>query len=320
MRLGIVVPCYNEEDVLDETVTRLLALLARLVQARKVAEDSAIWLVDDGSRDRTWPMIARWADRDSRVAGVKLSRNQGHQNALLAGLFTAEGDALVSVDADLQDDLAAIEHMVDEFRGGSDVVYGVRRTRSSDSAFKRGTAQAFYRLMSILGAESIHNHADFRLMSRRAVESLKDFREVNLFLRGIVPLIGLPSAIVHYDRHERFAGESKYPLRRMLSLAWNAITSFSVVPLRAITVLGFVVFVATLVLGFWVIGVRLFTESAVPGWASTVLPIYFIGGIQILCLGIIGEYLGKIYREVKSRPRYFIEKRVGRHAPPLPRP
>jgi glycosyltransferase involved in cell wall biosynthesis len=249
-------------------------------------------------------LIESYVEQGLPVVGVKLSRNRGHQNALLAGLFAADGEAIVSVDADLQDDLGAIEKMFDHFETGCDVVYGVRRRRDSDSFLKRTTAEAFYRLMNWFGAETVFNHADYRLLSRRAVDALKDYREVNLFLRGIVPLIGFRSAIVEYDRVARFAGESKYPLRRMISLSLNAITSFSITPLRIISATGLIVSSASALLGLWVLGVALFTDRTVAGWASTVLPIYFLGGIQLLSLGVIGEYIGKIYMETKARPRF----------------
>jgi len=311
--LAIVVPCYNEQEVLPETVKRLAALLERLAAARKIDGNSRIYLVDDGSRDRTWSLIEDYARQGWPVVGVKLSRNRGHQNALLAGLFAARGDAIVSIDADLQDDVDAIEGMLDKHAGGCDVVYGVRKARTTDTAFKRLTATGFYRLMRLLGAKTIDNHADFRLLSRRAVESLKAFGEVNLYLRGIIPMLGYPSAIVEYDRAERFAGETKYPLRRMLSLALNAITSFSVVPLRLISLLGLLLSLGTMAVSAWVLLVSLHPERVVPGWASTVLPIYFLGGVQLLSLGVIGEYVGKLYLESKARPRYFIERIVGTH-------
>lgn len=308
MNLGIVVPCYNEQAVLPETCARLLSLLEMLRQKGKVSGESKLWFVDDGSQDETWRMLESMARRDGRVKAIKLSRNRGHQNALLAGLLTAEGDVLVSIDADLQDDIAVLEDMLDKFGGGSEIVYGVRKSRNTDSFAKRLTAVAFYRLMHLLGARSIFNHADYRLMSRRAIEALREFREVNLFLRGIVPLIGLNSAVVYYDRHERFAGETKYPLRKMVGLALNAITSFSVTPLRIITAIGFLIFAGSMVTSAWVLWVRIFSDTAVPGWASTVLPMYFLGGIQIPCLGVIGEYLGKLYSETKARPRYIVER------------
>jgi glycosyltransferase involved in cell wall biosynthesis len=309
-RLAIVVPCYNEEEVLPETARRLTLLLQEMMAGESVTADSQIVFVDDGSRDRTWDLIEILASADACIGGIKLSRNRGHQNALLAGLYTCEADILLSVDADLQDDIQVIPEMVQAHAHGAHVVYGVRNNRSSDGLFKRATAQGFYHLLSALGADSIYNHADFRLMSRRAIEALKSFREVNLFLRGLVPLIGFKSAIVYYTRSERFAGESKYPLRKMLALAWDAVTSFSVAPLRFITGLGFLVFLLSAAMGGWTLWVRLFTDHAVPGWASTMLPIYLLGGIQILCIGVIGEYLGKVYQETKSRPRYIIEKCV----------
>jgi glycosyltransferase involved in cell wall biosynthesis len=309
--LAIVIPCYNEEEVLPETRRRVSGLLDGLVATGKISGDSAIYFVDDGSRDRTWPLIEQFASEDRHVSGIKLSRNRGHQNALLAGLFSAEGDAIVSVDADLQDDIGAIGEMVDRFLAGVEIVYGVRRTRDTDSPFKRTTAELFYRLIGALGADSIRNHADYRLMSRRAVENLKQYREVNLYLRGIVPLLGFRSEIVHYDRSLRFAGESKYPLRKMIALALDAITSFSLVPLRLITFIGLAVFVGTMLVSVWALWARFFSGNAIPGWTSVVLPIYFLGGIQIFCIGMLGEYLGKTYAEVKGRPRFVVERTVG---------
>lgn len=310
VRLAIVVPCYNEQEVLPETARRLGVLLDRLSQAGKVRSDSLIYLVDDGSKDATWSLIEQLSAQSDQFAGIKLSRNRGHQNALLAGLFTAEGDVLVSIDADLQDDVDAIESMIDEFHNGAEVVYAVRRHRTTDTFFKRATAVGFYRFMASMGVETIHNHADFRLMSRRAVEALKAFPETNLFLRGMVPLIGYRSAMVHFDRAARLAGESKYPLRKMLALALDAITSFSVVPLRIITLIGFTVFAGAVGVSMWILWLKLFTTQAIPGWASIALPQVFLGGVQILCLGVIGEYLGKIYVETKGRPRYIVEKVV----------
>ena len=311
MKLGIVVPCYNEQEVLQETAKRLLELVCRLRAEHKISGDSKIIFADDGSNDRTWSIIEELSRTTPEIAGIKLSRNRGHQNALIAGLFTADGDALVSIDADLQDDINVIADMVDQYHRGTDIVYGVRKKRENDSFFKRVTAQTFYKVISLLGAESVYNHADYRLMSRRAIESLKQYRESNLYIRGIVPLIGYKSSIIHYDRSERFAGESKYPLKRMIGLALDAVTSFSVVPLRLITLIGFSVFLGTMLISAWIIWIRLFTDRAVPGWASTVLPLYLIGGIQILCIGVLGEYLGKVYSEVKARPRYIIEKTAG---------
>lgn len=311
IRLSIVVPCYNEQEVLPETVSRLKALLCRLIGVGKLTSDSQAVFVDDGSRDHTWSMIEQFATDETLVAGIKLSRNRGHQNALLAGLFTVEGDAVISIDADLQDDVDAIEEMLDQYLSGNEVVYGVRKARDQDTAFKRGSALAFYRLMRGLGTDAVYNHADYRLLSRRAIEALKCYREINLFIRGIVPLIGFRSSIVYYDRNIRFAGESKYPLKKMVEFALDAITSFSVVPLRLITAAGFSVFILSLGMSTWAFWVAVGTDKAVPGWASILLPILFLGGVQILCLGVMGEYLGKIYVEVKARPRYIIESTCG---------
>ncbi len=309
--LGIVVPCFNEQAVLPETARRLLALIERLVAGGRAAAASRVVFVDDGSRDGTWALVESLAAQDARCAGIKLSRNRGHQNALLAGLFTAPGDVLVSIDADLQDDVEAIGEMLERFQGGADIVYGVRRDRGTDTAFKRGSAAAFYRLMRALGAESVDNHADYRLMSRRAVEALRQYPEVNLYLRGIVPTLGYRSECVYYTRAPRLAGESKYPLRRMLALALDAVTSFSTVPLRLITLAGFVIFAGSMAVTLWALWVRFFTPDAVPGWTSIVLPMYFLGGVQILCIGVLGEYLGKAYAETKRRPRFFVEKTIG---------
>jgi len=308
--LSIVVPCYNEQEALPETCRQLLVLRSRLIAAGKIADASRVVFVDDGSRDRTWTMIEEYAASGLPVVGVKLSRNRGHQNALLAGLFAARGDAIVSVDADLQDDIDAIETMVDHYRQGCDVVYGVRSSRDTDTAFKRQTARGFYWLMERLGAQTVRDHADYRLLSRRAVEALREYGETNLYLRGIIPLLGFRSATVQYARLARVAGESKYPLRRMISLALNAVTSFSVVPLRLISAIGILVFLASLIVLAWTLWVALFTDRAIPGWASITLPIYFLGGVQLLALGVIGEYLGKLYVETKRRPRYFIERIV----------
>lgn len=307
-RLAIVVPCYNEEEVLPETNRRLLDLLTRMQAAGSIAADSAIHYVDDGSRDLTWALIESLAAADPRVHGIKLSRNRGHQAALMAGLLTVQGDALVSIDADLQDDVNVIEKMVAEFAGGAEVVYGVRDSRESDTVFKRNTALAYYGLMRKMGVDLVHNHADFRLLGRRAVEALREYGEVNMFLRGIVPMIGYRAATVKYDRAERFAGVSKYPLRKMLTFALEGVTSLSVVPLRLITLLGFLVSVFSFLMILFVIYGTLVMKAVVPGWASSVVPIYFLGGIQLLSMGIIGEYVAKIYLETKQRPRYFIEK------------
>lgn len=306
--LTIVVPCYNEEEVLPETMERLHVVIENLRIKNLVSEHSHIVFVDDGSKDKTWSIIESASQSHGHFQGLKLSRNRGHQNAVLAGLLKSSGDIIITIDADLQDDLDAIEKMVVANSNGADIVYGVRKARNTDTLFKRNTAEAYYKLLALFGVEIIFNHADYRLMSRRAVESLRAYGEKNVFLRGIIPQLGYPTAIVYYNRSERFAGESKYPLGKMLALAWQGITSFSVTPLRMITVLGFLVFSGSFAFTTWAIGIRVFTDNAVPGWASTVVPIYLLGGIQLLCIGVIGEYLGKIYIETKNRPRYFIER------------
>ncbi|MFT5294381.1 MAG: glycosyltransferase involved in cell wall biosynthesis [Colwellia sp.] len=308
VQLSIVIPCYNEEEVLPETVTQMTALVNEMIEEELVSENSAVWFVDDGSKDKTWQMIEEYSHSNSKVKGIKLSRNKGHQNALLAGLETADGDLLVSIDADLQDDITVIRDMVKEYYNGHDVVYGVRKVRTTDTVFKRTTAQGFYTLIQKLGVDVIYNHADFRLMSRRAIEALKEHKEVNLFLRGMIPLIGFSSTNVEYTRTERFAGESKYPLKKMLALAVDGITSFSAYPLRLIAGLGFTIFLFSIFISCWVFYTLVFTDSAIPGWASSVLPMYLLGGIQLLSIGVVGEYVGKIYMESKQRPRYVIEK------------
>ena len=307
--LAVVVPCFNEQAVLPETRRQLETLLGELMAVDRISPDSRIWFVDDGSGDRTWSLISAASEEPQSVCcGLKLSRNRGHQVALLAGLMNAQGDVLVSVDADLQDDLAVIPQMLAQYVAGCDIVYGVRNSRRSDSFFKRFTAEGYYRLLARLGVEVVFNHADYRLMSRRAVEALRAYPESNLFLRGIIPQLGFPASVVKYERHERFAGESKYPLQKMLALAWQGVTSFSAVPLRAITALGVGVSVLSIAMGFWALGVRLFSDSAVPGWASIVIPLFLISGVQLLSLGIIGEYVAKIFLETKRRPLYFLEQ------------
>jgi polyisoprenyl-phosphate glycosyltransferase len=306
----IVVPCYNEQEVLPETAHRLVELMERLIANGKADSSSRIYFVDDGSRDRTWVLIEELALGNTLIHGIKLSRNRGHQNALLAGLMIAESDVVISVDADLQDDLAAIDTMLDAHAQGNDVVYGVRSKRDADTFFKRFTAVSYYRLLRLMGVEVVYNHADYRLLARCVIEALRQYEENNLFLRGIIPTLGFRSTTVLYERHERFAGQSKYPLKKMLSLALDGITSFTPVPLHIITTLGMVVSVASAFLGLWAVAVRLLTDVAIPGWASTVVPIYFLGGLQLLGIGVLGEYLSKIYMEVKRRPRYIIEKRV----------
>lgn len=310
IRLSIVVPCYNEEEVFPETKQRLCGLLDHLQSLGLISGESAIYFVDDGSTDRTWKAIEESAASDSRIHGIKLSRNQGHQNALLAGLLSVDGDAVVSIDADLQDDIRVIDDMVRLFGEGFEIVYGVRKKRSVDTLFKRATATAYYRLLTLFGVDIVYNHADFRLMGRKAIEALRQYTEVNLFLRGIVPLLGFPVSTVFYDRAERFAGTTKYPLKRMISLAIDGITSFSVVPLRFITALGLIVFLLSFGMIGWVVYGYFVLGTTIPGWASSVIPIYFLGGIQLLSIGVVGEYISKIYLETKRRPRFLIEKSI----------
>jgi glycosyltransferase involved in cell wall biosynthesis/putative flippase GtrA len=306
--LAIVIPCYNEEEVLSETNVRLLKLLEDMLASGLIAAESSIYYVDDGSRDKTWDLISGFHRQNPQVHGVKLSRNRGHQNALLAGLFSANGQAVISIDADLQDDIEVIKDMLYRYNEGYEIVYGVRSSRKTDSLFKRTTAQFYYKVLKMMGVELVYNHADYRLMSQRVIECLKDYHEVNLFLRGIIPQLGFKYTTVFYERNERFAGESKYPLRKMLALAADGITSFSVLPLRMITWLGLWVSFGSLLMVVWILVGKYFMQTTIPGWASSVLPIYFIGGIQLLSIGILGEYLAKIYMETKQRPRYFIDE------------
>lgn len=306
-RLTLVVPCHNEEQVLPETAGRLVALLDQLLRETLIVEP-LIFFVDDGSTDGTWGMIERLAAEHANIHGLKLSRNFGQQSAILAGLLTAPGDALISLDADLQDDVAAIGEMVRAYSGGAEVVYGVRRSRTKDSFFKRMTAEGYYRLLQAMGVELIFNHADFRLLSRRVVEELRSCKESNLLLRGLIPQLGFPSSLVYYDRHSRYAGESQYSIKKMVSLALNGITSFTEIPLKAITILGMLISLFSFGLAIWALVIKFFTLAAIPGWASTVIPLYMLGGIQMLCLGVIGQYLAKIYSEVKARPRFIVEK------------
>ena len=309
--LSIVVPCFNEEQVLPSTAQLLLAVLEDLKMKTKISPESFIYFIDDGSGDATWKIIEELHDSNPAVKGLKLAHNAGHQHALLAGMLSLRGkiDCTISADADLQDDISAIEGMIDEYCKGCDIVYGIRKEREHDTLLKKTSALAFYRLMKLMGIDIVYNHADFRLISRRALETLSEFREVNLFLRGIIPLLGFRTAQIYYNRLERSAGVSKYNLRKMLSLAFDGITSFSVVPLRIISVLGLFFSCLSLSLGVWVF-VSYLLGRTVPGWASTVLPIYVIGGIQLLSIGLIGEYLGKIFKEVKARPRYIIEQEL----------
>ena len=307
--LYVVVPCYNEEEVLPETVSRLSKKMQTLEEQGRIAPESRIMLVNDGSKDRTWELICGFFDENSRVTGVNLSRNRGHQNALLAGLMTARKDAdmVISMDADLQDDIDAMDRFIDEYEKGADVVYGVRSSRRTDSFFKRNSALMFYRLMRRMGVQLTYNHADYRLMSKRALDALSEYKEVNLFLRGMVPLIGFRSVTVEYERHERFAGESKYPLKKMLSFAVEGITSCTQKPLRLITSLGFCIFFLSALYLLYAL-IAFCCGNGPQGFGVLAGLICLFGGLQILCIGVIGEYIGKIYLETKGRPRYTIQE------------
>lgn len=307
--LYMVIPCYNEEEVLPITSKELLRVYNDLRAKNLINEKSRILFVNDGSKDKTWEIIGKLHEENPVFGGVCLSRNKGHQNALLAGLMTAKkyADCVVSLDADLQDDVGAIEKMVLEYHNGNDIVYGVRSARDTDTAFKRMTAEGFYKVMKALGADVVFNHADYRLMSKRALDGLEEFEEVNLFLRGIVPLIGYKSTTVEYERGERAAGESKYPLKKMLSFAMDGITSFSVKPMRIITSLGVLIFIISIIMVLWAFITKL-VGATVPGWSSILISVWALGGLQLLCLGVVGEYIGKIYSETKHRPRYIISQ------------
>ena len=308
-KLYIVIPCYNEEAVLPETAKRLETLLFAMIEKGSISKDSRIVFVDDGSTDRTWKIIAEWTCKNPLFQGIKLARNTGHQNALLAGLMCvyAYCDCCISVDADLQDDIEKIPEFLKQFYEGCDVVYGVRSKRETDSWFKRFTAHVFYKLMKLLGADVVKDHADYRLMSRRAIEALAQFPEVNLFLRGMVRLVGFRTGIVYYERTERFAGKSKYPLKKMLSFAFDGITSFSIKPIRLVWSLGIFVCILAVAAAVYTLCAWAFGAS-VSGWSSLMISIWFLGGVQLVSVGVIGEYIGKIYKEVKHRPRYIIEE------------
>ena len=310
--LYIVVPCYNESEVFPITSVELTALLKEMVAQDKISESSRILFVDDGSRDNTWELISTEYSSNKYVCGLKLACNVGHQNALFAGLMAAKDkcDITVSIDADLQDDTNAIIEMVDKFYQGNDIVYGVRSSRKKDSFFKRTTAQSFYKFMNKMGAKTVYNHADFRLMSRRAVEQLSNYSERNMFLRGIVPLIGYKSDCVYYDRKERVAGESKYPLKKMINFAFDGITSFSIKPITFIFTLGIIIIICSLIAAVYAF-VAYFCGNTVPGWTSLMLSIWFLGGVQLVSVGLIGQYIGKIYIESKKRPRYNNEIFLG---------
>lgn len=308
-KLYMVIPCYNEQEVLPETSKRLKEKLSTLVKAGKIDPESRIIFVNDGSKDRTWEIIRRLHEEAPVFGGVNLSRNRGHQNALLAGLMTVKdhADMAISMDADLQDDINAIDEMVEKYLNGTDIVYGVRSSRAKDTFFKKATAEGFYKLMNTMGVNTVFNHADYRLMSKRALEGLAEFREVNLFLRGIVPMIGYSTDVVYYERGERFAGESKYPLGKMLSFAIEGITSLSTKPIRMITFLGFFIFLVSIGILIYSL-VRHFMGATIVGWTTLMVSVWAIGGLILLSLGVVGEYIGKIYLETKARPRFLIEE------------
>ena len=305
--LYIVVPCYNEEDVLNETTKQLKVKLEKLIKEKKISSMSKVMYVNDGSKDKTWDLIKKYHEKGKLFTGISLSRNCGHQNALLAGLMTAKeyADVVISMDADLQDDINAIDEMLIKYYDGYDIVYGVRSTREKDSLFKKVTALSFYKFIKFLGADIVYNHADYRLTSKRVLNSFSDFQEVNLFLRGLFPLVGYKSDKVYYERKERFAGESKYPLKKMLNFAWDGITSFSVKPLRFICIMGFVIIFISICIMIYSL-IRKLMGNTVDGWTFLSISIWFIGGLQMTSIGVIGEYVGKIYSETKRRPRYII--------------
>lgn len=307
--LYIVIPCYNEEEVLPLTANRIKEVMENL--SDRISKDSRVLFIDDGSKDKTWEIIENLSQENPLFSGVKLSKNVGHQKALLCGYETAREfcDCAISIDADLQDDLSVISEFLDKFDEGNQVVYGVRKSRDKDTAFKRTTASGFYSLMSALGAETIKNHADYRLLSKQALDALSSFKEVNLFLRGIVPLVGFKSDIVYYDRGSRVAGKSKYPLRKMLSFAAEGLVSFSVKPIRLILGAGILVSLLSIIAAIYVF-VSYFMGNTTAGWASIMISIWFLGGVQLVSIGIIGEFIGRIYGEVKGRPRYIVEKTV----------
>ena len=309
--LYIIIPCYNEEKVLPITSSMFLDKINELVKLNKISDDSRIMFVNDGSKDKTWDIICDLSKKDKHYIGIAQSRNRGHQNAVLAGLMEAKDqcDITISIDCDGQDDINAINKMVDEYLDGCEVVYGVRSKRDTDTFFKRFTAEGFYHLMNWMGAEVVFNHADYRLISSRVLQEFANFKEVNIFLRGMIPLVGFKSTSVYYERHERIAGESHYPLKKMLALAFDSITSLSVKPIRMITVLGLIVTIISFLLIIWAI-VGKIQGSTVSGWSSTISIVCFLGGVQLISLGVIGEYIGKIYMETKARPRYIISERT----------
>ena len=306
--LYIVIPCYNEEEVLEETTKQLKQKLEKLIKDKKISNKSKVMYVNDGSKDKTWEIIKDINEKDSLFTGITLSRNRGHQNALVAGLLTAKeyADVVISMDADLQDDINAVDGMLEKYYDGAEIVYGVRSSRKKDTFFKKFTAEGFYKFMKFMGVDIIFNHADYRLTSKKVLENFKDYKEVNLFLRGIFPLIGYKTDIEYYERNERFAGESKYPLKKMLNFAWDGITSFSVKPIRLILNLGIIIFIISILVTLYCLIVKLLGYT-VPGWTFLACSLWVLGGIEMLSLGIIGEYIGKIYNETKARPRFIIE-------------
>lgn len=305
----VVIPCYNEQEVLLETTKRLTVKLKKMISDKLISEKSRIVFVDDGSKDKTWVMIEDLYKTNELVMGIKSSRNRGHQNTLLEGLLTVKDDCdvVISMDADLQDDIEVLDQFMEKYNQGCEIVYGVRSSRKTDTWFKRTTAQAYYKLLAFMGVNIVYNHADYRLMSSRAIEELENFKEVNLFLRGVIPMIGYKTACVEYERSERFAGESKYPLKKMLSFAFDGITSLSIQPIRFITTLGILLFVISIILLIYYI-VGAYLGRTIQGWATIIVSIWGIGGLQLLAIGIIGEYIGKIYMETKQRPRFIVEK------------
>lgn len=309
--LYVVIPCYNEEEVLPETTKRMKEKLTSLIKNKKISSKSKVMYVNDGSKDKTWEMIKEINKKEPLFTGVTLSRNRGHQNALLGGLMTAKNyaDVVISMDADLQDDINAIDEMIEKYKDGCDIVYGVRSARKTDTFFKRFTAEGFYKFMKVLGVDVVYNHADYRLTSKRVLEEFSNFKEVNLFLRGMFPLVGYKSDVVYYERSERFAGESKYPLKKMLNFAWDGITSFSVKPLRMICTVGFMILFISIVIMLYSI-IRKLTGNTVDGWTFLSISIWFIGGLQMISIGIIGEYIGKMYNETKQRPRFIISENL----------
>lgn len=305
--LYVVIPCYNEEEVLEETTKQLKEKMTKLIKDKKISENSRVMYVNDGSKDKTWELIQKIHKKEKLFTGICLSRNRGHQNALLAGLMTAKkyADVVISMDADLQDDINAMDEMLDKYYAGNEIVYGVRSARKKDTWFKRVTAEGFYKFMEKMGVEIVYNHADYRLTSKNVLDCLEGYHEVNLFLRGMFPLIGFKSDVVYYERNERFAGESKYPLKKMLSFAWDGITSFSIKPIKMVLNLGIIISVISILVLIYSLIVKLLGNT-VPGWTFIICSVWIVAGLEMLSLGIIGQYIGKIYNETKQRPRFIV--------------